>query len=198
MGQRRLKNPWARQEDVFLVHPQNGLNGLILNWCIGGCCFTPAQGWSELAPTNAPVANEPVEAIFWMDENPILPARFLFFFPPLLYPKIFPRPTYHLPPPSYLPPTSPLLPTTYQPHPPSFHRQSSRDLGRLWSGSWSCGCGAGAAGAGAELLELERDPRAHEKVRSLLLFLACLLAATKPCNAASSGASLAIEEKEEP
>jgi hypothetical protein len=19
------------------VHPQNGLNGLILNWCIGGC-----------------------------------------------------------------------------------------------------------------------------------------------------------------
>jgi hypothetical protein len=24
------------------VHPQNGLNGLILNWCIGGCWFTPA------------------------------------------------------------------------------------------------------------------------------------------------------------
>jgi hypothetical protein len=44
LGQRRgLKNPWARQEDVFLVHPQNGLNGLILNWCIGGCCFTPAH-----------------------------------------------------------------------------------------------------------------------------------------------------------
>jgi len=43
LGQRRgLKNPWARQENVFLVHPQNGLNGLILNWCIGGCCFTPA------------------------------------------------------------------------------------------------------------------------------------------------------------
>jgi len=31
-------------------------------------------GWSELAPTNAPVADEPVEAVFWMDENPILPA----------------------------------------------------------------------------------------------------------------------------
>jgi hypothetical protein len=24
------------------VHPQNRLNGLILNWCIGGCWFTPA------------------------------------------------------------------------------------------------------------------------------------------------------------
>jgi len=85
-----------------------------------------SKGWSELAPTNAPVADEPVEAVFWMDENPILPARFFFFFPPLLYPKIFSRPTYHLPPPvlpttylppSYLPPTSPLLPTTYQPLP---------------------------------------------------------------------------------
>ncbi len=28
---------------VFVVHPQNGLNGLILNWCIGGCWFTPAH-----------------------------------------------------------------------------------------------------------------------------------------------------------
>ncbi len=27
---------------MVLVHPQNGLNGLILNWCIGGCWFTPA------------------------------------------------------------------------------------------------------------------------------------------------------------
>ncbi len=24
------------------VHPRNGFNGLILNWCIGGCWFTPA------------------------------------------------------------------------------------------------------------------------------------------------------------
>ncbi len=30
------------EKDVFLVHPQNGLNGLILNLCIGGCWFTPA------------------------------------------------------------------------------------------------------------------------------------------------------------
>jgi hypothetical protein len=44
LGQKRgLKNPWAREEGVFLVHPQNGLNGLILNWCIGGWWFTPAQ-----------------------------------------------------------------------------------------------------------------------------------------------------------
>jgi hypothetical protein len=34
LGQRRgLKNSWAEEEDVFLVHPQNGLIGLILNWC---------------------------------------------------------------------------------------------------------------------------------------------------------------------
>jgi len=41
VGQKRgLKNPWAGEEDVFLVHPQNGLNFLILNWCITGCWFT--------------------------------------------------------------------------------------------------------------------------------------------------------------
>jgi hypothetical protein len=27
---------------VFLVYPQNGLNGLILNWCTSVCWFTPA------------------------------------------------------------------------------------------------------------------------------------------------------------
>jgi hypothetical protein len=43
LGQRRgLKNPWAGEEDVFLFRPQNGLNGLILNWCTGGCWFTIA------------------------------------------------------------------------------------------------------------------------------------------------------------
>jgi hypothetical protein len=26
---RGLKNPWVGEEDVFLVHPQNGLNNLI-------------------------------------------------------------------------------------------------------------------------------------------------------------------------
>jgi hypothetical protein len=28
---RGLKNPWAEEEDVFFIHPQNGLNGFILN-----------------------------------------------------------------------------------------------------------------------------------------------------------------------
>jgi hypothetical protein len=37
------KNPWAGEEDVFLVHPQNSLVGLILSWCTGGCWFIPAQ-----------------------------------------------------------------------------------------------------------------------------------------------------------
>jgi hypothetical protein len=35
VGQRRgeKKNTSGRED----VHPQNGLNELILNWCIGGC-----------------------------------------------------------------------------------------------------------------------------------------------------------------
>jgi len=31
------------QGKVFLVHPQNGLNIFILNWCISGCWFIPAE-----------------------------------------------------------------------------------------------------------------------------------------------------------
>ncbi len=113
---------------------------------------TLKQGWSELAATNAPVADEPVEAVFRMNENPILPAQIFYFFstsslpqnfPPLLPTTSLPPPTYHLPPPSYLPPPSPLLPTTYLPPPtyhlptppPSLHRQSSKDVERerAWS-----------------------------------------------------------------
>jgi len=83
------------------------------------------SGWSELAATNAPVADEAVEAVFRMNENPILPARIFFFhlfptpkFSPLLPTTYLSHPTSHLPPSSYLPLTSPLLPTTYQPLPP--------------------------------------------------------------------------------
>ncbi len=57
------------------------------------------SAWSEPAATNAPVQDELVEAVLWMNKNPILPACMDFFFPPLLCPKIFPPPTYHLPPP---------------------------------------------------------------------------------------------------
>jgi hypothetical protein len=130
------------------------------------------MGWSELAPTNAPVADEPVEAVFWMDENPILPARFFFFFhlfstpkfspvlpttylPRSYLPPTSPRPTYHLPPPvlpttylppSYLPPTSPLLPTTYQTLPltPSPELLAPETLSGSELGAWSR-LGAGAS-----------------------------------------------------
>jgi hypothetical protein len=37
-AKKRLNKPIiSSMEDVFLVHPENGFNGLILNWCIGGC-----------------------------------------------------------------------------------------------------------------------------------------------------------------
>jgi hypothetical protein len=36
------KKIYAGKEDGIFVHPENGLNGLIRNWCIGGCWFTPA------------------------------------------------------------------------------------------------------------------------------------------------------------
>jgi hypothetical protein len=44
----------AGREDGIFVHPQNGFNGLILNWCIGGCWLTPALmfsvGWVPALP----------------------------------------------------------------------------------------------------------------------------------------------------
>jgi hypothetical protein len=39
------KKPHAGKEDV---HPQNEFNGLILNWCIGGCWFTPVKKFRKL------------------------------------------------------------------------------------------------------------------------------------------------------
>ncbi len=112
-------------------------------------------GWSEPAATNAPVQDEPVEVVLRMNKNPILLALMDFFFPPLLCPKIFPPP--------YLPPTSPLLPTTYQPLPPSLHRQNSRNIEweRAWSWSrscWSRSLELGAAKAWSLELCLESEP----------------------------------------
>jgi len=144
------------------------------------------EGWSELAATNAPVADEPVEAVFWMNENLILPTRIIIFFSTSSLPQNFPPsylpstslllPTFYLLPPTYLLlPT--LLPTTYQPHPPSLHRQSSRDLERLWSGSWSCGCGAGA-GAGAGPAGVGAGPT-HPRKCKMLTFFFCLFCLKK-------------------
>jgi hypothetical protein len=33
--EKKKKN--SGREDGIFVHPENGLNGLIRNWCIGGC-----------------------------------------------------------------------------------------------------------------------------------------------------------------
>jgi hypothetical protein len=53
-AEKRAENPSAGEEEnknallgCVWVHPQNGLIGLILNWCTGSCWFTPA------APRNA-------------------------------------------------------------------------------------------------------------------------------------------------
>jgi hypothetical protein len=121
-----------------------------------------------------------------MDENPILPAGFFFFFstsslpqnfPPSYLPPTSPRPTYHLPPPSYLPPTNPTPP---------------HSIARAPETSGGCGAGAGA-------VELERNcwswsgvagvgagPTRTRKGKKSSSF-SCLLAC---CNAASSGARL--------
>jgi hypothetical protein len=38
----KKKNTLGKED----VHPQNRLNRVILNWCIGGCWFTPTLGRS--------------------------------------------------------------------------------------------------------------------------------------------------------
>ncbi len=94
-----------------------------------------------------------------MNENPILPARiFLIFF------HLFSTPKF-----------SPLLPTTYQPLPPSLHRQSSRDVER--EGAWSKGTAP------------TRDPGKHF---FLCVYFVCLWSYatqdTQRCNAAPQAA----------
>jgi hypothetical protein len=37
------KKNYAGKEDGIFVHLENGLNGLIRNWCIGGCWFSPTH-----------------------------------------------------------------------------------------------------------------------------------------------------------
>jgi len=91
-------------------------------------------GWNEPAATNAPVDDEPVEAVLGMNQKHILPTRKYCFFPPLLCPKIFLSylPPSHLPPPSYLHlplPTSHLPPPSYMPPP------TSHSVTRAWEQS---------------------------------------------------------------
>jgi len=119
------------------------------------------DGWSEPAATNAPVEDEPVQPVLRM--NISLPVE-IFFSPPL-YPEIL-----YLPPPTY-----PLLPTTYQAHPPSLHRQSSRDLKQLWSKSWSCGCGAGAGAGPARVGAGPTRPRKGKMLIFIFIFLVCFV-----------------------
>ncbi len=128
------------------------------------------MGWNEPAATNAPVEDEPVQPVLRMN---ILPARGVFFSSLLC-------PTY-LPPP-IPPPTSPLLPTTYEPHPPSLHRQSSSCGAEaravellLWSCGvvlelWSCCCGVGA---GARAPTRPTRPRSGKMLTFFLCFF-CL------------------------
>jgi len=66
------------------------------------------MGWSEPAATNAPVADEPVEAVFRMNENPILLPAYIFFSHLFSPPKFSPLvPTTYLPPRTYHLPTPP-------------------------------------------------------------------------------------------
>jgi hypothetical protein len=95
------------------------------------------QGWSELAATNAPVEDEPVQLV-----------RRGFFFHLLSAPKFS---TYHLPPPSYPPPTNPT-----PPH--SMARAPKTSSG--WS--WSAGARAVVVERELERLEPQRDPLAHQ------------------------------------
>jgi hypothetical protein len=121
---------------------------VIFIWTTAQCtwlynsCKIVKLGWSELAPTNAPVEDEPVQPVLRMNQNHILPAQIYIFFPASTLPQnISLLPTYLLPTPSYLPPTSPLLPPIAiaragagAPEPeqererqnPSFHFQASR------------------------------------------------------------------------
>ncbi len=124
-----------------------------------GVATCGGNSWSEPAATNAPIADEPIEAVFRMNENPILPARIYIY----IYIYIYIFPTSSLPqnfPPSYLPPTNP--------SPPSLHRQSSKGVEREWA--WSRG--AARVGAGP-MREPEQDPGKHLTFFSLVYFV-CL------------------------
>jgi hypothetical protein len=113
-------------------------------------------GWSELAPTNAPVEDEPVQPVLRMN---ILPAPRVFFFHLMCF-FFFTSSLPHLPPPSYPKPTSPSYLQPTNPTPPP-----SPELD-LWSGSSSCG-----AVESEQELERPPDPRPHDQVKYLFFIL---------------------------
>ncbi len=107
--------------------------------------------WSEPAATNAPVQDEPVEAVLRMNKNPILPTHMDFIFFTSSLPQIFP--------PSYLPPTSPpYLPPTNPSYLPPTNPSPPHSIARAPKTSSGSELGAGAVGTGVwnrslELLE---------------------------------------------
>jgi len=134
-GSPEVNNSRWRTEDCTIPHAPlaSCILELKVGFSIEPCCPLHCLEWTS---SHQCTSWGWTRSTRFADEHPPCPSRFFFH---LLSALKFS--------------TSPLLPTTYQPHPPSFHRQSSRDLERLWSGSWSCGCGVGvgtvAAGAGA-------------------------------------------------
>ncbi len=141
------------------------------------------MGWSEPAATNAPAEDELVQPVLRMN---IIPARQGFFFHLLFASKFFTYPL--LPTPSYLPPTKPTPPLLPPPsYLPPTNPTPPHSITKAPETSSGCGARAGAVAMERELerlelelewLELEWDPRAHEKVRCLrffFLFFVCFV-----------------------
>jgi hypothetical protein len=85
-------------------------------------CLEPRPGVNQQPPMHQFRMSPLLPFCGWTKIPSSLPA-WIFFFHLFSAPKI-----------------SPLLPTTYQPLPPSLHRQSSRDVEREQAWSWSRGC----------------------------------------------------------
>ncbi len=122
------------------------------------------DGWSELAATNAPVEDEPVQPVLRM--NILLVGGVFFFFtsslphlpPPSYPPSYLPNPTYHLPPP-------------YEPHPPLHSIARARVVERKLE-LWSCCCGVRA---GARAPTRPTCPRSGKMLTFLFYFCVCFV-----------------------
>ncbi len=121
------------------------------------------MGWSELAATNAPVEDEPVQPVLRMN---ILLAGGVFFFHLFSAPPTSPLLSPLLPPQSYLPPTSPLR-TPPPPHSIARARVVERKLEL-----WSCCCGVRA---GARAPTRPTRPRLGKMLTFLFYFCVCFV-----------------------